>query len=89
MEGCRIIIAGRVQGVFYRKSTQVVARELGLKGYAQNLPDGRVLIEAEGGRAQLEELVRWCEDGPPASKVTGIEIDWCDPSGHDDFHIRV
>lgn len=69
-----ILVSGKVQGVFYRASTVEKALELGLKGFAQNLPDGRVLIEAEGNKEMLEELVEWCKKGPSRAVVTDVEV---------------
>lgn len=66
-------ISGKVQGVFFRKSTQARARELGLRGWVRNLADGRVELWAEGEAAALEALERWCEaGGPPAARVDAV-----------------
>lgn len=62
-------IAGRVQGVFFRMSARKRAEELGLAGYAQNLPDGSVLIEAEGEEESLGEFLEWCRRGPTRARV--------------------
>lgn len=67
-------IVGRVQGVLYRASARAKARELGLSGYARNLDDGSVEIVAEGEEASLKRLVAWCRVGPPAARVTRVEI---------------
>lgn len=67
-------IIGRVQGVFYRASARAKARELGLAGYARNLHDGAVKIVAEGEEGSLERLVAWCRVGPPAARVTRVEV---------------
>jgi acylphosphatase len=69
-----ILVSGKVQGVFYRASTVEKAIELGLKGFAQNLPDGTVLIEAEGEEASLQALVEWCHKGPPRADVTSVQV---------------
>lgn len=83
------IISGRVQGVFYRASTRDKAASLGLKGWVRNLPDGRVELVAEGPKSQLEELLKWCWQGPPAAKVTDIEVKYEEPTGEfDDFSVR-
>ncbi len=74
-------ISGRVQGVFYRASTQREARSLGLQGWVRNLPDGRVELVAEGPRPALEALVHWCGDGPSAAEVTGLEEAWGEATG--------
>ncbi len=68
-------MSGKVQGVFYRASTAERARTLGLTGYAKNLPDGRVEVLACGEDAAVEELIGWLWEGPPAAKVSGVEVE--------------
>lgn len=67
------LVGGRVQGVFYRASTATRARELGVKGYAKNLPDGRVEVLACGDAAAVQALIDWLWKGSTASKVTSVE----------------
>jgi acylphosphatase len=69
----RCHVSGRVQGVWYRASTQQRARELGLEGYARNLSDGRVEVLACGEHEALASLERWMWQGPPAAKVDSVE----------------
>jgi acylphosphatase len=72
---CRICwVSGRVQGVFYRGSAQLRARELGITGYARNLADGRVEVLACGETLQLDTFIDWLRIGPTAATVTGVEI---------------
>lgn len=66
-------VTGRVQGVFFRASTQTTARDLGLGGYAKNLPDGSVEVLACGSRDALAQLDEWLLEGPPMAAVTGVE----------------
>jgi acylphosphatase len=68
----RSFVSGRVQGVFYRATCVRKAESLGLRGYARNLPDGRVEVLACGERATVEQFVAWLWEGSPASKVTGV-----------------
>jgi acylphosphatase len=70
----RCLVSGRVQGVFYRASVQQRAQELGVRGYARNLPDGRVEVLACGEPASVEAFVGWLWTGSSASKVTGVEV---------------
>jgi acylphosphatase len=77
----RLLVSGQVQGVFYRQATADEARRLGLRGFARNLADGRVEVEAEGERAAVEALVRFCRRGPPAARVDGLSTDWVAPTG--------
>ncbi|MEQ8205995.1 MAG: acylphosphatase [Woeseia sp.] len=65
-------VTGRVQGVFFRASTQTAARDLGLGGYARNLPDGSVEVLACGSRDALAQLDGWLHEGPPMAAVTGV-----------------
>ena len=74
-------IHGQVQGVFFRASTEVEARRLGLTGWVRNCPDGAVEVVAEGPRAQLEHLVAWCRHGPPRAQVDHVEIEWSEATG--------
>ncbi|GAB4170686.1 MAG: hypothetical protein Kow0020_05010 [Wenzhouxiangellaceae bacterium] len=73
MKGRRFLISGRVQGVFFRASTQQVARRLGITGSAINLPDGRVEVTAFGPPEALDELAQWLQHGPPGARVDHIE----------------
>ena len=77
----RITVDGRVQGVFFRAATAQEARGLGLSGWVRNLPDGRVEILAEGGRRNLEMLLAWAHQGPPAARVTDVEAEWSEYVG--------
>jgi acylphosphatase len=70
----RCLVGGRVQGVFYRASAARRAAELALRGYARNLPDGRVEVMALGEDAAVEEFVHWLWTGSSASKVTSVEV---------------
>ena len=69
-----ITIQGVVQGVWFRASAQQKAQELGLTGFVQNLPDGRVYAEAEGREADLLEFVKWCRRGPELARVDEVLV---------------
>lgn len=85
----RLHIDGRVQGVFYRGFTQELAESLGLKGWVRNLSDGRVEAVFEGDRGVIESAIRKCYVGPPASRVTNIDIQWETYTGEEkDFSVR-
>lgn len=73
MAAARFLIAGKVQGVFFRASTCERALDLGLSGRASNLPDGRVEVVAKGGAAALDVLEAWLHQGPPAARVERVE----------------
>lgn len=67
------LVSGRVQGVFFRASTQTQARSLGLRGWARNLVDGRVEVFAAGAERSLDDLHRWLAQGPPMAAVSKVE----------------
>jgi len=67
-------IEGRVQGVAFRAYTQYQAHLLGVSGWVRNLPDGRVEAVFEGDDAAVEAMVKWCRQGPPAARVTAVEV---------------
>jgi acylphosphatase len=73
MACARFLVAGRVQGVFFRASTREQALRLGLSGYAKNLADGRVEVMASGSDAALSELEEWLREGPPGARVASVE----------------
>ena len=69
----RCLVAGRVQGVFYRASARSRAQALGVTGFARNLPDGRVEVLACGSPAAVQALCDWLWEGPPAAQVTSVD----------------
>jgi acylphosphatase len=69
----RVVVHGRVQGVFFRGSTVERAREVGVNGWVRNRPDGTVEAVFEGSAAQVEAMVRYCREGPPWARVERIE----------------
>jgi len=71
-----IIVEGLVQGVGYRAFAKRVADKLGLKGYAENLPDGTVKIIVEGEKDQIEDFIEECRRGPPLSEVENLKVKW-------------
>lgn len=76
MSRCRrCLVTGRVQGVFFRASTQRRAEGLGLTGHAHNLPDGRVEVLACGPAAALDELEAWLWEGPSHARVESVSCD--------------
>ena len=70
------IILGRVQGVFFRAMAREHAKALELKGFARNLPDGSVELDAQGEEESLRDLLLWCQYGPPGARVDHVEMDW-------------
>jgi len=75
----RVVVSGRVQGVFFRASTRDVAVRWGVCGYVRNLPDGRVEAVLQGDRGAVEKVVAFMREGPPGSCVEETDIEWRDP----------
>jgi len=78
MKHVSIRVFGRVQGVCFRACAQARAVSLGLGGFVKNMPDRSVYMEAEGEGENLEEFVKWARQGPPAAKVTDIQVNYSD-----------
>jgi len=74
LEGVHLVVEGRVQGVFFRASTQSTAVSLGLTGWVRNVSDGTVEVHAVGDRDALDRFIRWCWQGPPGARVTGVRV---------------
>jgi acylphosphatase len=70
----KCLVSGRVQAVFYRGAAAQRARELGVRGYARNLPDGRVEVLACGEEGAVQTFVDWLWIGSSAAKVSGVEV---------------
>ena len=68
----RLIIEGRVQGVWFRDSTRREAVGLGVTGWVRNRPDGTVEVLAEGQEGDVKKLTAWCRQGPSYAVVTRI-----------------
>ncbi|MEO7387396.1 MAG: acylphosphatase [Gammaproteobacteria bacterium] len=79
----RFLVSGKVQGVYFRASTARLAEQLGLRGYARNLPDGRVEVLAVGNGAGLEALAHWLRQGPPRARVDAFAEQSEDAAAHD------
>jgi acylphosphatase len=85
----KIIVSGRVQGVNFRRYTQLTAEQLGVRGWVRNLPDGEVEACFEGDADAVDSLVEWCRSGPPSSRVDSLDIQEQTFTGEfPDFQIR-
>ena len=82
-----VFVSGRVQGVGYRYSTWDMAQLLKLNGWVRNLRDGRVEAVFEGTPAQVEEMLRWCHQGPPAAVVKEVTVTYEPPQGTKGFEV--
>ncbi len=81
----RCLVEGRVQGVFFRATTQRKANELAVTGYAKNLPDGRVEVWAEGVAANVDELCAWLWHGPDMANVSRVDCEIATPKNFTEF----
>lgn len=70
----RVLVSGRVQGVFYRDSCRQVAQHEGVAGWVRNLRDGRVEAVFEGPEDAVDRVVAWCHDGPAGAVVTDFVV---------------
>lgn len=69
-----VVVHGAVQGVFFRDSCRREAERLGVAGWIRNEPDGTVAGHFEGPADAVEELVRWCHEGPPRARVRRVDV---------------
>ncbi len=84
----RVLVSGRVQGVFFRDSTREKAEALGLSGWVRNLPNGDVEAVFEGDPESVREMVSWCEQGPPQATVEDVAAEEEPPEGLHGFEVR-
>lgn len=84
----RILVDGRVQGVFFRDSCREEARAAGVSGWAHNRNDGSVEVVAEGEPDAVERLVEWCHHGPEGAHITGVDVTEEEPEGLSGFSVR-
>ena len=69
-----IRVKGKVQGVAFRAYARDKANQLSISGYARNMPDGSVLLEAEGLVDDLSDFYNWCKKGPMWARVDHIDL---------------
>jgi acylphosphatase len=70
-----VLISGRVQGVWYRASTKQKAEQLGVFGWVRNTNEGHVEAVFEGEENQVNEMIKWCHQGPPLSRVENVKVE--------------
>jgi acylphosphatase len=86
---CRqVVVSGRVQGVFYRRSCQRAADAAGVTGWVANRPDGSVEAVLEGPAGAVDEVLRWMGTGPRDAEVTHLEVHDRAPTGASRFQVR-
>jgi len=83
-----IRVKGKVQGVAFRAYARDKANQLSISGYARNMPDGSVLLEAEGLVDDLSDFYNWCKKGPMWARVDHIDLTKGRIQGLESFMIR-
>jgi acylphosphatase len=84
----RVVVTGRVQGVFFRAECARHARALGLGGSVRNRSDGAVEAEFEGPAAGVETMIAWCRVGTEWAQVNGVETTEQTPAHEHEFRVR-
>tara|TARA_B100000446_G_scaffold51533_1_gene47558 strand:+ start:276 stop:554 length:279 start_codon:yes stop_codon:yes gene_type:complete len=70
----RLLVSGKVQGVFFRQALKVVAKKNNVSGWVRNLKDKRVEIVLEGDNKSINSVIAWARIGPANSRVDDIEV---------------
>lgn len=84
----RVIVRGRVQGVFFRDSTRRQAASRNVVGWVRNRPDGTVEAVFEGDSEAVEAMVSFCREGPRGAEVEHVELHHEEPEGLRSFEVR-
>jgi len=74
MKTYKIILSGRVQGVFFRLFTKKKANELGIKGYVKNLENDKIEAVFQGKEDSIKKIINWCKKGPSSARIDSIKI---------------
>ncbi len=83
----RVLVSGRVQGVWFRDRCRSEARARDVAGWVRNLPDGRVEAVFEGSPSAVDAMVGWCRVGPPRARVDRVDVLEEVPTGVRGFRI--
>ena len=84
----RVVVHGRVQGVFFRDSLRRLAEREGVSGWARNTSEGTVEAVFEGEPDDVERLVSFANIGPPDAIVEAVNVSQEEPEGLTGFSIR-
>lgn len=84
----RVVVEGRVQGVFFRDTCRHLARAQGVAGWVRNTAGGAVEACFEGPAAAVARMVEWCREGPPLAVVTSVTVTDEAPQGEAGFRVR-
>jgi acylphosphatase len=84
----RVVVRGRVQGVFFRDTCRREARSRGVSGWAANRSDGSVEVVFEGEADAVEQMLAWCGHGPEQASVTSVEVTDEQPQAESGFRVH-
>jgi Acylphosphatases len=85
----RVLVRGKVQGVYFRFNMQQVAMKNSVVGWVRNLPDGNVEALLEGKKEDVNQVVQWSKIGPENARVDEVKMDSGQYTGkYKDFIIR-
>jgi len=85
----RVLVSGRVQGVFFRAFAKEEALRLNLGGWISNLAEGDVELLLEGDRGALDQMIEWCRKGPVRARVERVSVEWTEYRGEfPEFSVR-
>lgn len=87
MRRVHVLVTGDVQGVGYRYTMRMVARDAGVTGWVRNRRDGSVEAEVEGSPDQVDEVLAWMAEGPPGSRVESSTVTDVTPTGERGFEV--
>jgi acylphosphatase len=84
----RVVVTGRVQGVFFRDACREHAKAERVRGFVCNRLDGSVEAEFEGPEAAVERMIAWCRVGPPRANVDAVTVERIETVGEQSFRVR-
>jgi acylphosphatase len=71
-----LFVSGKVQGVYFRHNTRIVAIKFGVKGWVRNVEDGQVEAVLEGDEVSVNAVLEWCHTGPPNAVVDDVKVEY-------------
>ncbi len=83
----RVVVSGRVQGVFFRDTCRRVAQQAGVAGSASNRRDGTVEVILEGDEEAVDRVISWCRRGTEHARVEGVDVRDEEPQGVEGFRV--
>ena len=81
MKAVAVRVSGTVQGVYFRASARHEGERLGLRGWVRNVSDGGVALHLQGDPDVVDAMLGWCRVGPPAARVSRVEVGDAEPNG--------